>query len=67
MSWTILNAIRVWSCLSLGAWGPVYVAVQWAVERLRLPEPAYLVLLLLFGVVLGGLFIPVCVVGRKYE
>lgn len=63
----ILNAIRIWSCLSLGAWGPVYVAVRWALERFRLPEPTYLVLLLLLGVVLGGLFIPIYVVGRKYE
>lgn len=63
----ILHAVRMWSCLSLGAWGPVYVAVRWALERSRLPEPAYLVLLLLFGVILGGLFIPVYVVGRKYE
>lgn len=63
----ILNALRIWSCLSLGAWGPVYVAVRWALERFRLPEPTYLVLLLLFGVVLGGMFIPIYVVGRKYE
>lgn len=63
----ILHAMRIWSCLSLGAWGPVYVAVRWALERFRLPEPTYLVLLLLFGVILGGLFIPVYVVGRKYQ
>ena len=63
----ILNAIRIWSCLSLGAWGPVYAAVRWALERFRLPEPTYLELLLLFGVILGGLFVPIYVVGRKYE
>lgn len=63
----ILNAVRTWSCLSLGAWGPVYVAVRWVLERFRLPEPIYLVLPVLLGVILGGLFIPVYVVGRKYE
>ena len=65
----ILNAMRTWSCVTLAGWIPLCCLVRWA-AALVLPEEMVLNYVLLaftlFGI-LGGLFIPVVVVGRKYE
>lgn len=65
----ILNAVRVWACLTLGCWLPVYVGIKRALAALGVPVMgAFAVLLpLTLLVLLGGLFIPVYVIGRKYE
>lgn len=65
----ILSAMRAWSCLTLGCWAAVYAGIRWLLMALRLPIMGIFGILLplsLFAV-LGGLFIPVYVVGKKYE
>lgn len=65
----ILNAVRTWSCVALGGWVLFYGAVRWAMLSLSWPVQAQMGVLLpltLIGL-LGGMFIPIYVVGRKYE
>lgn len=65
----ILNVMRIWSCLTLGCWAAVYAGIKWILMALRLPVMGIFGILLplsLFAI-LGGLFIPVYVVGKKYE
>ncbi|MDE7262594.1 MAG: helix-turn-helix domain-containing protein [Oscillospiraceae bacterium] len=65
----ILNAMRTWACAALAGWLPLYHLVRWAAS-LVLPEGQAMTYVLLgftlFGI-LGVLFIPVTVVGKKYE
>lgn len=65
----ILNAVRTWSCLTLGGWIPVYMGIKWVLEALQLPVMgAFAILMpLTMLALLGGLFIPVYVVGKKYQ
>lgn len=65
----VLDAMRSWACLTLAAWVPVYCGVYWAVSRILVSEQLramVLLVMVLFGI-LGGLFLPVVIVGRKYE
>ncbi|MBD5149279.1 MAG: helix-turn-helix transcriptional regulator [Oscillibacter sp.] len=64
----ILNAMRAWACATLAGWMPLYYLVRWILS-LVLPEGQVLAMLLLFFClfgILGGLFLPVVLVGRKY-
>ena len=64
----VLNAMRTWSCATMAGWFPLYCLVRWA-GSLVLPEVPLVWVLMgfaLFGI-LGGLFIPVAVLGKKYE
>ena len=65
----ILRAVRTWCCAAMAGWVPVFALLWLGMERLRFPEMAAgLVLLFLsLAAILGGLFLPVYVVGRKYE
>lgn len=65
----IVNAIRTWACVTLGCWLPVYEGIKWVLVTLRVPEEwaMFILLLLALLAILGGMFIPVYVVGRKYE
>lgn len=65
----ILNAVRTWACLTLGGWVPVYMGIKWVLEALQLPVMgAFAILMpLTMLALLGGLFIPVYVVGKKYQ
>lgn len=65
----ILNAVRTWSCAALGGWAMVYIAVRWGMISLSWPEQVQMGVLLpltLAGI-LGGMFIPIYVTGKKYE
>ena len=65
----ILNAVRTWACLTLGGWVPVYTGLKWVLVKLGVSVMTALAVLLpltLFAL-LGGLFIPVYVVGKKYQ
>lgn len=65
----VLNAMRTWSCVSLAGWLPVFGGVYWAVSQV-LPSGrplAFTLMGLTMFAILGGLFIPVVVVGKKYE
>lgn len=65
----ILNAVRAWSCIALGGWAVVYGAARWAMVSLSWPEQTQMGVLLpltLMGI-LGGIFIPIFIVGKKYE
>ena len=65
----ILKAMRTWSCVTAGGWTLVYGAVRWTMNALGWPEMAQFGVLLpltLFSI-LGGMYIPVAIVGRKYE
>lgn len=65
----VLNALRTWACLTLASWIPFCFLVRWGAS-LVLPEGkpviAAMVLFCLLEI-LGGLFIPVVVVGKKFE
>lgn len=65
----ILGAVRFWTCLTTAAWAPVFALLWQMVTALALPAAVVNVITILFGleVILGGLFIPIYVVGRKYE
>lgn len=65
----ILNVLRAWSCLTLGCWAAVYAGIRWILMRPQIPEMwAFGILLpLSLFAILGGMFIPVYVVGKKYE
>ena len=65
----ILNAMRTWACAALAGWVPLF----WLIRRtalLVLPEGQALgmaMLLLTLFVILAGLFLPVVIVGKKYQ
>lgn len=65
----ILNAVRAWACLTLGGWLALYAAVRLLLMALDAPEMVQFGILLPFTlfVVLGGMMIPIYVVGKKYE
>lgn len=65
----ILSAVRAWACLTLGGWVPVYTGIKWVLEALQLPVMgAFAILMFLTMIaIFGGLFIPVYVVGKKYQ
>ena len=65
----ILRAVRTWCCASVAGWVPVFALLWLAMDRLRVPEMAVGLVSLFLGLtaILGGLFLPVYVVGRKYE
>lgn len=65
----ILNAVRAWVCVTLGGWAALYAVVRMLLVELGASEMAQFGILLpatLF-VILGGLFIPVYVAGKKYQ
>ena len=64
----ILRAIRIWCVGILAAWPALYWVLHTIVKKV-LPGQAGAILQLLvyLAAILGGLFIPVYVVGRKYE
>ena len=65
----ILRAARTWCCAAMAGWAPVFALLWLGMERLRVPEMAagLVLLFLALAAILGGLFLPVYVVGRKYE
>ena len=64
----ILRVIRTWCVGILAAWPAAYWIVQTILEKV-LPGQAgaFFKLLVYLSAILGGLFVPVYVVGRKYE
>lgn len=65
----ILNAVRAWACLTLGGWAALYAAARMLLVGLGASEMAQFGILLpatLF-VILGGMMIPIYVVGKKYQ
>ena len=65
----ILSAIRTWGCVTTAAWALVFAALWRAVTALAAPVMAVNFITLFLGLlaILGGFFIPICVVGKKYE
>ena len=65
----ILRAMRAWSCVVLAGWVPVYVALWLALDWLGAPWVVVHIVTLLAGLAatLEGMFVPIYVVGRKYE
>lgn len=65
----ILNAMRLWSCVTTAGWVPVFAALWLSLTALRAPGLVIAMVTISAGLtaILGGLFIPVYVVGRKYE
>ena len=59
----ILRCIRVWSCLCLSLCPLINLVMNIVLPRLWIKIELYFILVL----VLGGLFIPIYCVGRKYE
>ena len=64
----IIRVIRIWCVGILAVWPALYRILQTILEGL-LPGQAgaFLQLLIYLAAILGGLFIPIYVVGRKYE
>ena len=64
----ILGAIRLWCVAILGVWPALYWILRQLIEKV-LPDPAGVIvqLLVFWTAILGGLLVPVYVVGRKYE
>lgn len=65
----ILNAIRAWSCVTLGVWALGYGMVRRVMMSLSWPEMAQfavLMPLMMIGL-FGGMFLPVYKAGKKYE
>ena len=64
----ILRVARIWSLALTALWPLAYLALRWGLPLL-LPETAIWPALTaaLLAALLGGLFVPVYVVGRKYE
>lgn len=62
----IVDAVRTWSCAVMAGWVPLFVLV-WQLQRAA-PEAVF-VITFITGMtsILGGLFVPIYVVGRKYE
>ena len=65
----ILSAIRTWGCVTTAAWALVFAALWRAVTALAAPVMAVNFITIFLGLlaILGGFFIPICVVGKKYE
>jgi len=65
----ILDAIRTWSCVTTAAWGLLFAALWRFMEAAALPEQAVVLITLAagLGAILGGLFLPMYIVGGKYE
>lgn len=66
----ILRALRVWCCAVPGAWPALYALARLAAARLWPGSPERQLGLLLpamLACALGGLFVPVYVLGKKYE
>lgn len=63
----ILNTLRTWSCVTIAAWVPCYALLRWMLSPLPELAGAMVMLAACFAATLGGIFIPVAVVGRKYQ
>ena len=65
----ILRAARAWCCLVTALWAPAFTLMRVTMEQLRVPDMAAGLVTLVVGLtaILGGLFLPIYVVGRKYE
>ena len=64
----ILGVIRIWCVGILAVWPALYWTVQVILEKVRPGQAgAFLKLLVYLSAILGGLLIPIYVVGRKYE
>lgn len=65
----ILDAMRAWACVTLAGWAPVFAVLYLTLEWLGTPDSVTHMVTLMtgLGAVLGGMFVPVYVVGRKYE
>lgn len=64
----ILHVLRVWACLTMAGWIPAYGLVDWAVSQLLAGNAMFAVRMILgLSGILTGMFIPVYVVGKKYE
>lgn len=62
----IINAVRTWSCATIAAWVPFF-ALVWLLLG-SAPEAVHLITFPVgMTAILGGLFIPIYVVGRRYE
>ena len=62
----IVDAVRTWSCVTTAAWVPFF-ALVWQLQR-SAPEAVFAITFTAgMTAILGGLFIPIYVVGRKYE
>lgn len=64
----ILKAVRLWSVLMLALW-PVFARICYAAAKAFLPADAWAptVVIALLVVLFAGLFLPLVIVGRKYE
>ena len=64
----ILRAIRAWSVAMMLLYAPVYLLARRACGLLASEELAFTALMILcMGILFGGLFLPIYVVGRKYQ
>lgn len=65
----ILNAMRAWSCVTIAGWASVFALLWQVLAALAAPGAAVHFITLFAGLaaILGGLFVPVYMVGRKYE
>lgn len=65
----ILHTLRTWACVTMAAWVPACCLVHRAAGLVLGDGMALsmVMLCLCLGGIFGGLFIPVVVVGRKYE
>ena len=63
----ILNTLRGWSCATIAAWVPCYALLRWISSPLPELAGAMVMLAACLAALVGGLFIPVAVVGRKYQ
>ena len=62
----IVDAVRTWSCVTTAAWVPFF-ALVWQLQS-SAPEAVFAITFTAgMTAILGGLFIPIYVVGRKYE
>lgn len=64
----ILRAMHRWSCVTMVVWPPVFGVIWWVLQAMSAPWTVVLFVSLLsgLGAILGGMFLPVVVVGRKY-
>lgn len=64
----ILSAVRTWACVTIAAWVPAFALLWRVTEILSLPLMVVNCVTLFFGLlaVLGGMFIPIYVAGRRY-
>lgn len=70
-SWPhILSAARCWCCAVMAGWPPLYFLLRRLIALLPpLSQTAMLLILLpaALGALLGGLFLPILFIGRKYQ